>query len=185
MLALFFFIYFSYLHNTDPEKWTFEIIAEQFKIDFHVAKAVATAKWLPDKPKTKEGLISEENLVIADPTNQPLIQVESGKDENSRKIMNWKELSKSMGIEEEPVQKVSEKSAVYNERLSVLDGIEYNQELMMRYTSGENPLSKWAESEAELKIDTDSKNVYYYDSKHGYQVTILYCFTIFFLTLLI
>lgn len=158
-----------YLHNTDPEKWTFEIIAEQFKIDFHVAKAVATAKWLPDKPKTKEGLISEENLVIADPTNQPLIQVESGKDENSRKIMNWKELSKSMGIEEEPVQKVSEKSAVYNERLSVLDGIEYNQELMMRYTSGENPLSKWAESEAELKIDTDSKNVYYYDSKHGYQ----------------
>jgi hypothetical protein len=178
----------SYLHNTDPEKWTFEAISEQFKIDFHVAKAVATAKWLPDKPKTKEGLTSKENLLIGDPTSQPtMIQVEGGKDENSKKLMNWKELSKSMGLEEEPIKIVIEKSAVNNERLTV-DGTEQNQELVMRYTSGENSLSKWAssESEAELKLDTDSKNVYYYDSKHGYQVMVIDCFRyypyIFFLT---
>lgn len=146
------------------------MIAEQFKIDFHIAKKVATAKWLPDKPKTKENLVSEELHLVA-PKSQPFEDEVVVKDKNSRKVMNWKELSTSMGIVEEPAVKMNSNVAGTNDSLVE----ENNRELVLDYLSGAT--SKWSSSESgsvELKLDTDTKNVYFYDNKHGYQVLIHY-----------
>lgn len=168
-----------YLHSTDPQQWTFETIAEQFQIDPAVAKAVATAKWIPKKSKETESIPLDGKEIyplvnLSEEQERPSKQRHSDRSNADKKRMTWQELRAQMGDAKDEIPQIA-KSEESHEQLESNDT---DKDLVLRYLSKDGP-SKWASDKStspELKIEENERGpatVFHYDSKHGYQVCML------------
>ena len=160
-----------YLHNSDPQQWTFEMIAEQFRIDPQVAKAVATAKWIPKKPQKTEGIPinSEEiypleNVNDENQINEPPAMKHSASS-NSKKPLTWRELRASMGDPEDAVNsaKHSEPARVEPEEL-------VDKDMIFQYLSHGSPV-KWANDNSRTEPQSkEDVSAFFHDNKIENQV---------------
>lgn len=158
-----------YLHNTDPQQWTYEVIAEKFHIDLDVAKAVAKANWIPKKPKN----INETSSTSIESYPPALVdgRLESNlPSSSSKQRMTWRQLRDAMGETEDNVNKVAEHGKKIVES-------ETDQDLVKQYICGEIP--KWSSEKSDqpqltLEGSGNNVNVYCYDHKHGYQVFFIF-----------
>ena len=156
-----------FLHNSDPQQWTFEMIAEHFRIEPHVAKAVATAKWIPKKPKSEEtslpsssemyplANIAEEQEEITKPPPSPF---KSRLFKENQRV-TLQELKKDMGVTEELIKNDSESKAPKVVDFE-LEDVGVDKDLVLQYLSGKSPISKWAPQESnqsELKIAEEAR----------------------------
>lgn len=163
-----------YLQNTDPKKWTIEVLADQFKVDEAIIKKIAKANWLPKTPKVLEekleqstvSLLSSENTDVSVKTHS-----KAQKQFQGNKKMSFKEFCLEGGTQ------------VRNKSASVKPTpIEVNQEYsrpthtetLLNYLRVEG-YSKWASQNGDLNLRLDedragNMNVYHYDNQHGYQV---------------
>lgn len=92
-----------YLHNTDPEMWTFEMISDQFNIDQEVAKRIATAKWIPKQNKisTVNNQMSEVQVTESRNANSPRLRPR-----DSQKRMTLTELQRNIGVEQKKEEEI-------------------------------------------------------------------------------
>ena len=148
-----------FLHNSDPQQWTFEMIAEHFRIEPHVAKAVATAKWIPQKSKSEETSLpspSEIYPLAKVAEEQQEIPISSSSQFKSRifkenQRVTLQELKKDMGLTNEAIIRNSSKPKTVDFEP---EDVSVDKDLVLQYLSGQSP-SKWVSQEfnqSELKI---------------------------------
>ncbi|XP_032781603.2 neugrin [Daphnia magna] len=141
-----------FLHNSDPQQWTIEMIAEHFRIEPHVAKAVASAKWIPKKSKLQEE-ISSNSTEIYPPVNEKSEQQTAKRQSfEDKQIMTWHEVTKDMGVTCDAVSKNQSKSKPASVEL---EDVGVDKDLVLQYLSPGSP-SKWASrksSQTNVKLD--------------------------------
>ena len=144
-----------FLHNSDPDQWTFEMIAEHFRIEPHVAKAIATAKWIPHKPKSEETSLPSPSEIY------PLANIEEQQQEITKpplksrmfkenQRVTLQELKKDMGLTEESIigtQSIIENDSKPKRTEYEPEDVSGDKDLVLQYLSGKSP-SKWASQES-------------------------------------
>lgn len=144
-----------FLHNSDPDQWTFEMIAEHFRIEPHVAKAIATAKWIPHKPKSEETSLPSPTEIY------PLANIEEQQQEITKpplksrmfkenQRVTLQELKKDMGLTEESIigtQSIIENDSKPKRTEYEPEDVSGDKDLVLQYLSGKSP-SKWASQES-------------------------------------
>ena len=172
-----------FLHNSDPQQWTFEMIAEHFRIEPHVAKAIATAKWIPKKPK------SEEANLLSTSEIHPLANiVEEQQEITEPSTHSWKsrifkknqrvtlqELKKDMGVTEECKTKNDFKPKEVDFEP---EDVSVDKDLVLQYLSSNSP-PKWAsqesnQSERKVVEEADLKVVQLSEDRDIHQVLLYF-----------
>lgn len=164
-----------YLHNTDPQKWTYEVLADQFKVDETVIKTIAKAKWLPKKLKLPEEKLggSKSGFLLKEPAEVSEKEVAGAQKKfSTNRKMSFKEFcvesGSSVATKPTPIKPLS---AIENQ-----DTMKPTQEdTLLKYLTGGAKSDKWANQNENLNLRLDedrtgNTNVYYYDNQHGYQV---------------
>ncbi|XP_046652466.1 neugrin-like isoform X2 [Daphnia pulicaria] len=167
-----------FLHNSDPQQWTFEMIAEHFRIEPQVAKAIATAKWIPKKTKSEElnlsnpieihplaNVVEEQQEITRTSTHPSKSRMFK---ENQR--VTLQELKKDMGVTEESIVKNNFKSTEID--LEPED-VSVDKDLVLQYLSSKSP-PKWSSQESthsERKVldEADLKIVQFSEDRDSQQ----------------
>jgi len=161
-----------YLHNTDPQTWTFKMISDHFSVNENTARKIASATWIPKK-NTK---LKEEDNQVSETQVAEFVKLRDpdacrSKSRDRQEIMTLEELHKSMGMEpkREEINHKLEAEPIHNLKNDT------EADKLIQFLSKDRPCV-WAEKREpypNLKIDsyknTNSQNVYYYDKKYGYQ----------------
>ncbi|KAI9555103.1 hypothetical protein GHT06_017618 [Daphnia sinensis] len=129
-----------FLHNSDPQQWTIEMIAEHFRIEPHVAKAVASAKWIPKKSKLHEEISSNSNEIYSPVNGTGEQQTAERQSFEDKQRVTWQEVAKDMGIKGNAESRNESNSKPASVELEDV-GVDKN--LVFQYLSRGSP-SKWA-----------------------------------------
>ena len=158
-----------YLHRTEPDHWTFQMIAEHFDIDFEVAKKISKSNWLPKSAGKKvmqvEGILPAQLDDIADPTLLDRLKEKTSpstpiNERDARKVMTWNKLREKSGSPESSTETIQ--TAPINVEETELQNPHMKESVL-----------KWAENKdsSQLRVDEDKEiNIFLYDKMRGYQV---------------
>ena len=148
-----------FLHNSDPQHWTFEMIADHFKIDFEVAKAVAKANWIPKKSKASSEFpsIPLETQSLVSATEEHRTEEPSTPSSHREPTMSWQELRESMGAKEDKISSVPQSKIDHTNLVTEDKVTDKDKDLVLQYLAGEFP-SKWANSNRSEKITNRNEN---------------------------
>ena len=145
-----------------------------------VAKAVATSKWKPSKPKSdaQAPTFGEEEIFPLATTEASGMETKQAAKSvvYSKKVVSWDELRTGMGQPDDQMNltPVSEKPPTPQLFEDESDQKLSDDALVLNYLTAEGSLSKWKKkdpsSSPQLKFDSETKTAYCYDEKHGYQV---------------
>lgn len=129
-----------FLHNSDPQHWTIEMIAEHFRIEPHVAKAVASAKWIPKKSKLQEENSSNSSEISVPVHIESEHQTVKRQSSEDKQRMTWQEATKSMGLTHDAAINDDSKS---KPALVEPEDVNADKDLVLQYLFHGSP-SKWA-----------------------------------------
>ncbi|XP_059352323.1 neugrin-like [Daphnia carinata] len=150
-----------FLHNSDPQQWTIEMIAEHFRIEPHVAKAVASAKWIPKKSKLQEEISSNSNEIYPSVYGKREQQTTERQSFGDKETVTWQEVAKDMGVRGDVVNRNESKSKPASVEL---EDAGVDKDLVLQYLSHGSP-SKWASRKP------NQMNVKFDDAEEVRQVT--------------
>lgn len=168
-----------YLHNTDPQKWTHEVLSDQFQVEPRYIKAISKAKWIPKKSIEHEETLKEGNSSLL--LKESFIEDSKATPKEKQKLsyetqkMSFKEFCTEIGAPVKPkLPPVKPTSELDSQNCSKPT----QEEILLKYITGEAKDEKWASSNenVNLYLDEDHSgnvNVYHYDHQHGYQVILL------------